>query len=206
MQKVKSPGEEDDYRSKTLETIVSNLDNPYKHILEFGVFKGFTMNSIIKNLKNPQNYKLFGFDSFFGLPEDWDGTILRKGFFNLDGDIPEDLLKIENLKIFKGLFKDTIPEYLKISENIAILHIDSDLYSSAIDILYSDIRFFIKPGSYIVFDQWFYNRKNIVENRQHEQKAFYEWVNDFNIKFELLDKIDDPFTPMGMEKQAIKIL
>lgn len=42
----------------------------------------------------------------------------------------------------------------------------------------------------IVFDEWYYNQVDIAEHRQHEQKAFYEWVRDYNINYEILDEIE----------------
>ncbi len=53
---------------------LSNLDNALAHIdteglvLEFGVSRGTTINHIAKKLPNQTVY---GFDSFEGLPEEW---------------------------------------------------------------------------------------------------------------------------------------
>ncbi len=55
-----------------------NINTDYKHVLEFGVYKGTTI-SIIKEIFG-DNYQYFGFDSFDGLPEDWVGTSCNKGF------------------------------------------------------------------------------------------------------------------------------
>jgi len=177
--------------SKTLGNICKILDNPYKHVLEFGTWSGESMLTIRNNLST--EYKLFGFDSFLGLPEDWEGTQYKKGDFGLGGVIPDELKNLD-AKIFPGWFKDTIPEYLKEADNIALLHIDCDLYSSTIDILYSNIRKYIKSGTYIVFDEF---RK--INNKDHEQRAFEEWVKDFNINYKMMPTME-PF------RQAIKIL
>lgn len=55
------------------------IKNDYKHVLEFGVYEGGTISKLRANLS--QEYKIFGFDSFEGLPEDWIGTVCNKGFF-----------------------------------------------------------------------------------------------------------------------------
>ena len=150
------------------------------HVLEFGVYKGASIK-IIKNelAKKTVRYDLFGFDSFIGLPDDWvtpDGkTLLKEGAFFTGG--PPD---ITGIKWFPGWFKDTIPEYLKIAQPIALLHVDCDLYVPAKEIFYGLQKFIVK-GTIIAIDDWFYEKN--PEYNDTTQKAFYEWVNDFNIKF-----------------------
>jgi hypothetical protein len=178
--------------NKTLNLAITLLNSEYKHVLEFGVYSGNTVTQLKNLLKN--EYEIFGFDSFEGLPEDWVGTSLTKGFFNLKGQIPS----IDGVTFFKGWFVDTILEYKKIAKPIALLHIDCDLYSSTIDVLYG-LKEFIVPGTVIVFDEWYYNFNDVEENRQHEQKAFYEWVKDFNINYEEYPLIEQ-------ERKIIKIV
>lgn len=170
--------------NKTLKQAIQLIKTDYKHVLEFGVFKGKTITQLRNDLDD--SYELFGFDSFDGLPEDWSGTTCKKGDLSTKGFIPE----IEGVKIYPGWFTDTIPEYQKIKQPFALLHCDADLYSSTIDILFN-LNDCIKPGTVIVFDEWYYNHKDIPENRQHEQKAFYEWVEKFNRKFEIQPQIED---------------
>jgi len=145
-------------------------------VLEFGVYKGSTLSQIRNNI--PSNFSVYGFDTFTGLPEDWIGTSIKKGDFDLNENIPT----IPNVIFYKGLFKDTIPDYLKVSKPIKLLHVDCDLYSSTKDVLYS-LNHLILKGTFICFDEWYYNGIDIPENRQHEQKCFYEWVDDMNREF-----------------------
>lgn len=189
--------------SLTLGQICRTLDNPYTHVLEFGVASGDTLTTItnILPLASNKKYEIFGFDSFEGLPEDWVGTTLKKGFFNLGGKIPprvKEIIETKGVKIYPGWFENTLPEYLKIAKDIALLHVDCDLYSSTKTVLYG-LKDYIKPGTMIVFDEWFYNHEDKEENRQHEQKCFFEWVKDFNVKFEY-------YPPLEPERQAIKII
>ena len=51
----------------------NNSDNLY---IEFGVFSGTSINYFSKNLKK----KIYGFDSFEGLKEDWVGTTVTRNF------------------------------------------------------------------------------------------------------------------------------
>jgi hypothetical protein len=145
-------------------------------IAEFGVFKGSTVAQLRENFSSDN--PVYGFDTFTGLPEDWDGTVCKKGDFDLEGNIPN----IPGVIFYKGIFKDTIPEYLKVAKPLKLLHVDCDLYSSTQDVLYS-LNHLIMPGTVICFDEWYYNGNDILENRQHEQKCFYEWVKDKDRNF-----------------------
>ena len=175
--------------NETLKKAVSIINPKYDHILEFGVCGGISIKQIRESLPEDK-FKVYGFDSFEGLPEDWVGTVCTKGFFSTGGVIPE----ISGVEFFKGWFNETIPQYKKIAKPISLLHVDCDLYSSTIEVLYG-LREFIMPGTIIVFDEWYYADEHgvnldIEKNRQHEQKAFYEWVKNFDIKYELLDEIE----------------
>lgn len=179
----------------TLRIACSLANKNYKHILEFGVYKGGT----IKQLRNSfdKEMKIFGFDSFEGLPEDWVGTTCVKGDMSTDGIVPS----IEGVTFYKGWFNETIPLYKKEydpSNMISILHVDCDLYSSTIEVLYS-LRERIAPGTILVFDEWYYNHRDNESNRQHEQKAFFEWTKEFNIKYAMFNQIED-------ERRIIKIV
>jgi hypothetical protein len=57
----------------TLKKILS--ENKFKVCLEFGVFNGMTINMISKYCD-----KVYGFDSFEGLPEDWNGVCKKEHF------------------------------------------------------------------------------------------------------------------------------
>ena len=180
---------------ETIEYALTILKNDYKHVLEFGVFEGRTISKLREKL--PLDYKIFGFDSFEGLPEDWKGTVCNKGFFSTNGKIPD----VKDVTFYKGWFDNTLPEYLKIAENISLLHVDCDLYSST-KTIFNSLHAYIKTGTIIVFDEWIYN--NSPRFNDHEQKAFYEYVNEFNVKFKLIDFHD--ITPCGNERKIVEIL
>ena len=112
----------------------SNLDNAIAHIdtdglvLEFGVSRGTTINHIAKKLPNQTVY---GFDSFEGLPEDWNGVCKKEHF------LVKGLPKVDkNTTLIKGWFNDTLDLFLKNNPDIVIdmIHIDCDLYSSTKDV------------------------------------------------------------------------
>lgn len=177
----------------TLSHAFTLLNDEFPHVLEFGVYKGQTIEQIRSSL-SIEKFQVFGFDSFEGLPEDWVGTDLTKGFFSTNRAVPN----IKDVDFYVGWFKDTIPEYMQSANAISLVHVDCDLYSSTIEILYNLTPWF-RPGTIIVFDEWYYNHSDIEQNRQHEQKAFFEWVNDKNVSYEILPEIE-------CERRIVKIL
>lgn len=178
--------------NKTLDKAITLINHNYNHILEFGVNTGGTLKQLRNSLD--LKFELYGFDSFTGLPEDWEGTNCKKGDMSTGGVIPQ----IPNTKIYPGWFKDTLKEYKSIAKPVALLHVDCDLYSSTIDVLYG-LKDFILIDTIIVFDEWYYNHVDTEKNRRGEQKAFFEWVNDHSIKYEIYPEIEN-------ERRIIKIL
>lgn len=150
--------------------------------LEMGVGTGRSVNFLAA--LNPTR-KIYGFDSFEGLPTDWDkgDKIFKAGMFGLkrkDAKIP----LVKNALVYKGLFKEVLPKFKHqvLGENpIALLHIDSDTYQSAKDAL-TILGANIVPGTIIVFDE-FYNYPNF---EKHEWKAFQEFVQDNHLKTEYI--------------------
>lgn len=144
--------------------------------LEFGVFKGHTIN--LCAIKQP-NRTFYGFDSFEGLPEDWRKGFL-KGHFNLNGFLPN---VNSNVKLVKGLFSDTLQDFLdEHKEHVSYVHIDCDLYSSTKYVLETlKDRFVV--GTVLLFDE-FYNYPGWEEG---EFKAWMEFAeNNSNFEYEFL--------------------
>lgn len=142
-------------------------------LLEFGVATGNTTN-IIARAAHPRT--VHGFDSFEGLPEDWSGHVETRGAFSRKGALPK---VIENVKLYKGWFTESLPEFLKKNdEPVAFLHIDCDLYSSTRDVLQL-LKNRLQTGTIIEFDEYF----NYPNWQQHEYKAWQEFVTENNIKY-----------------------
>ena len=142
--------------------------------LEFGVFKGVTINYIAKQLSG----QIYGFDSFEGLPEFWrDG--FGEGTFATTG-----LPKVkENVTLIKGLFDDSLPTFISEhrDEQVAFLHVDCDLYSST-KTIFQLLHDKIKPGTVIVFDEYF----NFPGWQNDEYKAFQEFIQASCLSYEYL--------------------
>jgi hypothetical protein len=177
------------YTSRTLELALKQIDPNKKLVLEFGVHSGESIKKI-RNTLDP-SYEIWGFDTFTGLPEDWVGTNLKKGFFDMGGKFPQIEITHGKIKLFKGLFSDTLPPLIDEGElqtrQIGLIHVDCDLYSSTKDI-FNCIGRFIEIGTVIVFDEWHYNYD--ITCNDHEQKAFKEWIVENSRAYEFLDISD----------------
>ena len=153
---------------------------------EFGVGIGYSFKFLLNLL--PENKKLYVFDSFEGLPEDWTEFTPEhtKGHWS-DIDKTEIISIVgsdERLQLYDGWFKDTAPKFaVDTNEYLSIVHIDGDLYSSCIDVLYN-IDKLISPGTIIAFDEY-YNYGGLAW-KKHEYKAFREYIKDFDRDFEYI--------------------
>jgi len=143
-------------------------------ILEFGVFKGNSIRFIAEQLPHRS---IFGFDSFEGLKEPW--IFSPPGAFSGLEELPQ---VPQNVTLIKGFFDQTLPGFLDSHPGpIALLHIDSDLYSSCSYVL-GQVATRLVPGSVIVFDELLnYPRWELGEFR-----AFNEWQESGNVTTEYL--------------------
>jgi hypothetical protein len=143
--------------------------------LEFGVGAGTATRYWSKLLRNPRS-KLHGFDSFEGLPEDWNLRI-PKGCFSIAGEVP----KIEDTRVqfFKGWFDQTLPVYTVPVHDVLVLVMDADLYSSTSFVL-NALKKEIVPGTFVYFDEF--------NDRYHELLAFDGFIKKTGKNFSLLGK------------------
>lgn len=139
--------------------------------------------------------KTFFFDSFEGLPEAryetdknshhvstgiWGkGTCLGLSESQFE-EIVSRYINRDFFHIYKGWFKDTVPT-IGLEQKFSLIHIDGDLYESAIDVL--DNLFEkgqVSEGAIILFDDWNCNRASPILG---ERKAFSEVSQKYNICF-----------------------
>jgi hypothetical protein len=117
--------------------------------LEFGVFRGLSINYLAKKIKP---HKIYGFDSFEGLKEDWVGTDVVKGWFDLGGNIPQ---LDTNVVPVKGWVQDTLDPFLQTHNPlVAFAHMDLDTYQSTLYVL-KKIKPFLRKGSILLFDEMY---------------------------------------------------
>lgn len=142
-------------------------------ILEFGVRHGTSIRQLASLTSQP----IYGFDSFEGLPEDWHQE--SKEVYSTQGKIPK---VPHHVTLIPGWFEETLPLFLKKhEENVALINIDCDIYSSTktvLDLLSS----YIKKGTIIIFDEYIGN----LYWEEDEHKAFMESVIKYEWKYEHL--------------------
>jgi len=144
-------------------------------VLEFGVEKGASLTHLAR--LTPRI--VHGFDSFEGLPGDWSGTKEAKGAFSLRGKLPK---VPANAKLHVGWFDQTLPDFLAGDpQRCALVHVDCDIYASTVSI-FAGLKGRIEPGTVIVFDEYF----NYPGWRQHEYKAFQEFIADSGLAYRYL--------------------
>lgn len=136
--------------------------------LEFGVWNGTTA-SWIANLRPDKT--LYAFDSFLGLPEAWNHEN-PKGAFDTGGKVPSGLPA--NVEIVQGWFDETLPGFVEEHPGeVAFVHIDCDLYSSAKTVL-NALRERIVPGTVLNFNEFW----DYPGQENGEARAFAEFLNE----------------------------
>jgi len=160
--------------------------------MEFGVYSGETLG-ILSNM----NDRVYGFDSWEGLPENWNEHN-PKGMFNTQGKIPFQVN--ERITLVKGWFDQSLPNFIKNNNinKISLLHLDADLYSST-KCVFDNLKPFFKGDCIIIFDEFF--GYDVWEN--HEYKAFKEFI--FEIKDRILNIEILSYSAMGYHPVSFKI-
>lgn len=146
-------------------------------IMEFGVYQGKSITRIAN--VNPSR-TVYGFDSFQGLPEKWNNYPIGK-FECKVPKVPSNVVLVE------GWFDQTIPPFCEEhkDELIAFMHIDCDLYSST-KTIFDNFKPMIGARTIIAFDELLYY--NSDEWKQHEYKAFQEFLNETKYKVKCIGR------------------
>ena len=146
-----------------------------KPFYEFGVWRASSFKYLIKVFK-----KGYGFDTFTGLPEDWNvgNGIEKAGSYSTDGNVP----KIKGGEFIVGKFEDTLPIFFSESRPIAsVINFDADLYSSTICAL-NFSKQVIDKDTILIFDEFIINESW----EQDEFKALNEFCSINNYSYEVI--------------------
>jgi hypothetical protein len=154
--------------------------------LEFGVYNGTSMACMYRVIEELQfnHIRLFGFDSFEGLPENAEedsGGHWRSGQFKSEYEFTRHVLTYEGVnwdRIFlvKGFFCDTLNDVLIQKHQISkasVIMIDCDLCSSAKEAL-AFCASLIGEEAIIFFDDWY----PLAKKNMGEKRAFDEFLNN----------------------------
>lgn len=153
---------------------------PNKTWAEFGVGCGHNTTKMLRRLL-AEDGTLHLFDSWEGIPEPWEmgeGHTVRAGTWKYPSSVGISLKEIDNrLVITDGLFEKTLPYHFP--EQLGLVHIDCDLYSSTRDILFG-AKDHIGSGTVLIFDELI----GYQYYEDHEYKALMEWLEQTSNKIE----------------------
>ena len=162
----------DKIRDHAINCAKENDNDPDLIYIEFGVFSGTSINFFSNKIKK----NIYGFDSFQRLKEDWLGTSVPKGTFDLKKKIPK---LNDNVIPIVGWIQDTLPKFLNEKQpKICFIHMDVDTYESSKFIL-EKIKPFLTNNSIILFDEIY----NFEGWDVGEYKALKEVFNDDEFRF-----------------------
>lgn len=149
--------------------------------LEFGVSQGHSFKWWVQQITH-KNSRFVGFDTFSGLPEKW--GIFDKGVMSVAGEVPK--LNDNRCEFVKGLFQDTLPDFLKrYNSNLRkVIHLDADIYSATLFVL-TTIAPHLKKDDILIFDEF--------TVPLHEFKAYSDFVNSYYIKTEIIGAVNNYF-------------
>lgn len=157
-------------------------------VLEFGVSVGKSIKIIAETMR-PK--RVYGFDSFIGLPEPWDRgrDVYDTGHFAMDQkpNVPANVVLVE------GFFEDSLEPWLNDNAGqVAFLHIDCDLYSASKYVL-TTLNDLIVEDTIIVFDEYCdWQESGKYENwRNGEYKAYHEWIEENSREAEMISRDND---------------
>ena len=135
-------------REYAIQKSLLNDKNKEYYYLEFGVYKGESANYFSKYVK-----KLYAFDSFEGLREDWVGRNKRRGDFNLNKQIPK---LNSNVETIFGWVEDTLEYFLKQhNQKINFVHLDMDTYSPTKFTL-EKLKPYLVKNAILIFDELYH--------------------------------------------------
>ncbi len=136
-------------------------------VLEFGVHRGESVRRLMAMLPRP-GVRFHGFDSFVGLPEDWNEV--PAAHFSTDGQIPAT--DDSRVVFHKGWFNDTLPPFLETFDagrGPVFVHFDADVYGSTLFVL---TQLWNRLGSYrFCFDEF----------AGHEARALYSFTQAYPV-------------------------
>ncbi|MFT5500055.1 MAG: putative O-methyltransferase YrrM [Woeseiaceae bacterium] len=140
--------------------------------MEFGVGRGKS----IRWIGAEADRTVYGFDSFDGIPEYWNGNPVGAFAQKKMPKVPA------NVKFQVGLFNETLPTFLQEhSEPVSFLHVDCDLYSSTVTI-FEALGTRLQEGAIVLFDEYY----NFPRWQEHEYKAFQEFVAASGVEYEYI--------------------
>jgi O-methyltransferase len=149
--------------------------------LEFGVSRGTSMSCVyhVVTEKQLSNVRLFGFDSFEGLPQEAAAEGWRPGAFKSTLSATQHYLfregvDLNRVTLTKGWFKDTCTPETRVRlklDKASLIMVDCDIETASLDVL----RFsapHIKGRAVVLLDDW------ASDARGGQRRAFEQFMNE----------------------------
>jgi len=171
------------------------LINRPKSILEIGVYNGVRAREMIEAAKVFNlNINYYGFDLF----EIMNKNILTEELSKMplsEKQIDNFLSKIANIQLFKGYSQITLKSF---KEKVDFVFIDGGHKIETIENDWRNCQKLLKKNSVVIFDDYFFNNKNLVEefgcnkvvkqisNKEYNTKNLY-FIDKFTNQNEKLE-------------------
>jgi O-methyltransferase len=154
--------------------------------LEFGVYIGTSlmcMHRVVDEL-GLQHVRLFGFDSFEGLPEPtgvsddavWEGGAFKADYESVSRLLTQQGVNWEKTVLVPGWFDETLDgevvERYRLRK-ASVIMVDCDMYASARTVL-AFCAPLIAEEAVVIFDDW--NSFGLADRDQGEKRAFEEFL------------------------------
>lgn len=165
-------------RSQVLELAVQISRRVPGHLIEFGVYKGYSIRVMRDELWRTRLYeraqwrkRIYACDSFDGLPDAYER--LAAGTFATP--VPRML----GVRVVKGFFDQSLTPALAAEVGrVSLAHLDADLYGSTVTAL-DWLTPLLGPGSLLLFDEF-------LGEDPAEARAFVEWTARTGLRTMLL--------------------
>ena len=157
--------------------------------LEFGVYNGTSLTCMYRELQafGLDNVRLFGFDSFQGLPPDahledegrWRPGSCRSPLSFTTAVLEAENVDLSRVRLVPGWFRDTLnPDTIRRHDirKASVIMIDCDLYSAAKDAL-NFCAPLIDDHALVLFDE--YRPYGLEGKRAGERRAFEEFLDEW---------------------------
>tara|TARA_X000000950_G_scaffold282466_2_gene381344 strand:- start:440 stop:1738 length:1299 start_codon:yes stop_codon:yes gene_type:complete len=150
---------------------VTKLCDTSRPFYEFGVWRGASFRYLLKSFRNG-----FGFDTFYGLPENWYEN--ERGSYNSQGEIPT----LEGGEFIAGEFEQTLPIFFSQSRKFAsLVNFDADLYSATLCAL-NNSKNIIDQNTILIFDEMLMNE----HWEQDEFRALTEFCGRHQMRYRVV--------------------
>jgi hypothetical protein len=162
-------------RSGVFEDMARAIGDEPVLYLEFGVHQGASLREWTGLLTHPDS-RLHGFDSFRGLPDEFDARNgITRGHFDVGGRPPP--IDDQRVSFYVGWFEDVLPSYEVPDHGRLVVNLDADLYSST-KVVLDHLEPFIVSGTLLYFDN--------LSQPDHELRAFHDFMEQSGRQFRLM--------------------